>query len=201
MLSMTPVMLVFLITEWLVLTGASSFTGVLAVTGLLANSLVGGIFPVLLLVSSRRKGDLVPKAVIRLLGHPAIVAAVYLLFISILFLHAFVIWLHPAPRAAALAVGLLVLVATAAMARQGAFSRRLVVELKENGGGEDKGEGSFNITAGGKPTSADVELGYGDGEERRHEAAGEFPSFGKLRSVTFHPVSYTHLTLPTIYSV
>ena len=186
LLSMTPVMLVFLLTEWLVLTGASSFTGVLAVAGLLTNSLVGGIFPVLLLVSSRRKGDLVPKAVIHLLGHPAIVAAVYLLFISILFLHAFLIWLHPVPRAAALAVGLLVLVATAAMARQGAFSRRLVVELKENGGGEDKGKGSFNITAGGKPTSADVELGYGDRVERRHEAAGEFPSFGKLRSVTFH---------------
>ncbi|MGH7797221.1 MAG: hypothetical protein ACREQ2_20375 [Candidatus Binatia bacterium] len=186
LLSMTPVILVFLVTEWLILSGASSFTGVLAVAGLLANSLVGGIFPVLLLVSSRRKGDLVPKAVIRLLGHPAIVAAVYLLFTGTLFLHAVVIWQHPAARATAAAVGLLVLFATAAMARQGAFSRRLVVELKENGGGQGKWGGSFNVTADGKPTSADVELRYGDGEERRHETGGEFPSFGKLRSITFH---------------
>src|SRR5262245_26145553 len=49
-LSMSPVIAVFTVTEWLIFTGTSSFTGVLAVGGLLGNSLVGGVFPVLLLV-------------------------------------------------------------------------------------------------------------------------------------------------------
>ena len=124
--------MIFALTEWLVLTGTSSFTGVLAVGGLLANSLVSGVFPVLLLVSSRRKGDLVPKVVIKLLGHPFVVAGIYLLFVGTLFLHAIVIWVNPAERAAALLVGLLVLGVTIAMVRQGAFTRRLIVELKED---------------------------------------------------------------------
>ena len=67
--------MIFALIEWLVLTGTSSFTGLLAVGGLLANSVVAGVFPVLLLVSSRRKGDLVPDVVINPLGHPFVVQA------------------------------------------------------------------------------------------------------------------------------
>ena len=185
-LSMIPVIVVFALTEWLVLTGTSSFTGVLAVGGLLANSLVSGVFPVLLLVSSRRKGDLVPKVVIKLLGHPFVVAGIYLLFVSTLFLHAIVIWVNPAERAAALLVGLLVLGVTIAMVRQGAFTRRLIVELKEDTRQGDKGRAVFNITANGQPAVAEVQMSYAAREERRHEAAGEVPALGELRSVTFY---------------
>jgi hypothetical protein len=185
-LSMSPVIVVFAVTEWLVLTGTSSFTGVLAVGGLLANSLVSGVFPVLLLVSSRRKGDLVPKVVIKLLGHPFVVAGIYLLFVGTLFLHAIVIWVNPAERAAALLVGLLVLGVTIAMVRQGAFTRRLIVELKEDTWRQDKGRAVFTITANGQPAVAEVQMNYAAREEKRHEAAGEVPAFGDLQSVTFH---------------
>lgn len=185
-LSMSPVIVVFAVTEWLVLTGTSSFTGVLAVGGLLANSLVSGVFPVLLLVSSRRKGDLVPKVVIKLLGHPFVVAGIYLLFVGTLFLHAIVIWVNPAERAAALLVGLLVLGVTIAMVRQGAFTRRLIVELKEDTRLRDKGRAVFTITANGQPAVAEVQMNYAAREEKRHEAAGEVPAFGDLQSVTFH---------------
>jgi hypothetical protein len=185
-LSMIPVIVIFVLTEWLVLTGTSSFTGVLAVGGLLANSLVSGVFPVLLLVSSRRKGDLVPKVVIKLLGHPFVVAGIYLLFVGTLFLHAIVIWVNPAERVAALLVGLLVLGVTIAMVRQGAFTRRLIVELKEDTRQGEKGRAMFTITANGQPAVAEVQMSHAAHEERRHEAAGEVPSLGELRSVTFH---------------
>jgi hypothetical protein len=185
-LSMTPIIVIFVLTEWLVLTGTSSFTGVLAVGGLLANSLVSGVFPVLLLVSSRRKGDLVPKVVIKLLGNPFVVAGIYLLFVGTLFLHAIVIWVNPAERAAALLVGLLVLGVTIAMVRQGAFTRRLIVELKEDTWRRDKGRAVFTITANGQPAVAEVQMNYAAREEKRHEAAGEVPAFGDLQSVTFH---------------
>jgi len=185
-LSMSPVIAVFTVTEWLIFTGTSSFTGVLAVGGLLGNSLVGGVFPVLLLVSSRRKGDLVPNAVIKMLGSPFVVTLIYLLFVSTLFLHAIVIWVNPAERAAAFLVGLLVLAATVAMARQGAFSRRVVVEVKEDTRRKGNGGAMFTITASGQRAVAEVQMSYAGREEKRREAAGEVPAFGDLRSITFH---------------
>jgi len=120
-----------------------------------------------------------------LLGHPFVVTGIYLLFVGTLFLHAIVIWLNPAERAAALLVGLLVLATTVAMVRQGAFTRRLIVELKQDTRGQDKGRASFTITANGQPAVADVQMSYAAGEQRRHEAAGEVPAFAALRSVTF----------------
>lgn len=45
-LSITPLVLVFLLSEWLFLAGTQSFTSVLGFAGVLGNSLVGGIFPV-----------------------------------------------------------------------------------------------------------------------------------------------------------
>ena len=185
-LSISPIIMVFAVTEWLVLTGTSSFTGILAVCGLLANSLVGGVFPVLLLVSSRRKGDLVPKVVIKLLGRPVVLAGIYSLFVGTLLLHATVIWVNPAERAAAFLVVLLALAATAAMARQGAFSPRIVVELKEETRQPGKKRAVFAVTANGEPAVAEVQMSYAGREEKQRNAAGEVPAFDDLRSVTFH---------------
>jgi hypothetical protein len=184
-LSMSPVIGVFALTEWLIFTGTSSFTGVLAVAGLLGNSLVSGIFPVLLLASSRRKGDLVPDVVMKRLGHVTVMTVIYLLFLGTLFLHAFIIWVNPMERAAAFVVGLLVIAATIKMVRQGAFTRRLVVEFKEDSQDKDNRRVMFNITASGQRAVAEVEMHYATREEKRCEAAGEVPAFTDLRSVTF----------------
>ena len=185
LLSMSPVIVIFVLIEWLILTGTSSFTGLLAVGGLLANSVVAGVFPVLLLVSSRRKGDLVPDVVINPLGHPLVVTGIYLLFLGILFLHGIVIWSNPGERAAALLVGLLVIAVTIAMKRQGAFTRRVIVELKQDKSGGNKERAVFAITAYGQPTVAEVQMSYDASEQRRHEAAGEIQAFSAMRSVTF----------------
>ena len=186
LLSMSPVIVIFVLTEWLVLTGTGSFTGVLAAGGLLANSVVAGVFPVLLLVSSRRKGDLVPTVVINPLGHPLVITGIYSLFLGILFLHGIVIWSNPGERAAALLVGLLVIVVTIAMMRQGAFTRRVIVELKQDKSGENKERAVFAIIANGQPAVAEVEMSYAGREEKQRAAAGEVPAFGDLRSISFH---------------
>ena len=184
--SMSPVIVTFVLIEWLILKGTGSFTGLLAAGGLLANSVVAGVFPVLLLVSSRRKGDLVPNVVINPLGHPLVVAGIYLLFLGILFLHGIVIWSNPGERAAALLVGLLVIAVTIAMMRQGAFTRRVIVELKQDKSGGNKERTVFAIIAGGQPAVAEVQMNYAGREEKRRAAAGEVPAFGDLRSITFH---------------
>jgi len=180
----SPVLLVFLLAEGLFLAGTASFAGVLGFGGVIANSLTGGIFPVLLLVSSRRKGDFVPGVVYRFLDHPLCSITLYLLFLANLFLHGLFIWQNPWARGTALFFALLVIGTTILSLRRGAFSRRTVLELRADSG---EGEGAvFRLVTGGRPLSADVQLGFSDGEENYHAASGEIAGLSRLRHATFH---------------
>jgi hypothetical protein len=183
LLAASPIAAIFLIAEWLLLTGRDSFTGVLGIIGVLTNSVFGGVIPVLLLLASRRKGEVVPGVVLPFVGHPLVVVAVYVLYILVLLFHGLVVWQEPAQRAAALLTTAIVLGVTAAILRGGALNRRLVVELRH-----DLRPGrpsAFAVTAVGRPANADVRLEYPDGEQRRHAATGEVPSFVALRRATF----------------
>jgi amino acid permease len=197
LLSVAPVAVVFLLTEWLLLTGGESFTEPLSFLGVIVISMLGGTFPVLLLVASRRKGEIVPGVIYRFLGHPLLTTVVYLLFLVSLFLHGLVIWENPVQRAAALAAGILMLGATIGMVRRGAFASRVVVELREDQRGEGggllsagseegaRGRATFAITAGGQPATAEVRLGYVDAERQVQAATGKVPSLSSLRTVNF----------------
>ena len=182
-LSISPLVLVLLLSEWLFFTGTESFTNVLGFAGVLGNSLVGGIFPVLLLISSRRKGELIPDVVFQFLNHPWFITALYSLFLGNLLLHGLLVWKNPVARIGALSVALLSLVATAIMIYGGAFATRLVIELRENP--QERGRTVFRIIAGGKPKKADVCLGYADGEQHYQAATGEVPSPSLLRYAVF----------------
>ncbi len=182
-LSISPLLLVFLLTEWLFLAGTQSFTSVLAFAGVLGNSLVGGIFPVLLLVSSRRKGELVPGVVFKILNHPLFSVGVYSLFLAILLVHGLFIWSNSVARISALGIAVLSLGATLMMKRYGAFTSRVVVELREED--HQGGRSVFTITAGGQPKIAEVLLGYADGEQHHQAASVEIPSLSSLRYATF----------------
>src|SRR5918999_3199709 len=156
-LGVSPVAAAFLLAEGLLLTGSGSFTGLLGLSGVLVVPLLGGIFPVLLLVASRRKGEHVPETVHRLLSNPVLLGSIYVLFLASIFLHGLVIWSDPLQRGLALLVGVMVLGITLAM--RGALARRLVIELRE-----DEGEQVlFSVTAAGRPTASDVRLRYPNG--------------------------------------
>jgi hypothetical protein len=178
-----PAVLAFLVSEWLLLTGTGSFARLLSIGGVLAISIIAGIFPVLLLAASRRTGEFVPDVVYRFLGHPVLIASIYLLFLGNIFLHGLVIWQAPVERVAAVLTGALVAGTTIAMVRRGAFARRVVVELREDLRAD--GGAVFNVVAGGQPAVADVRLAYPDGERHIHAAAGEVPRFPTLRSALF----------------
>lgn len=64
-----------------------SFSEVLGFLGVVAVPMVAGIFPILLLVASRRKGEYVPEFFLRFLAHPVVAGAIYLVSVGILFLH------------------------------------------------------------------------------------------------------------------
>jgi hypothetical protein len=180
-LGASPIAIAFLLAEWLLLTGAGSFTGLLSLIGVLIVPLLSGIFPVLLLVASRRKGERVPQAVYRFLGNPLLLAVIYVLYLASVFLHGLVIWSDPLQRAIALLVGVMVVGMTLAM--RGVLDRRLVVELRE----DEDGRALFSVTAAGRPTATDVQLRYPKGEQRHKAAAGEIPAFSSLCQATFWP--------------
>jgi hypothetical protein len=183
LLCASPVILVFLLAEGLLLTGTASFAAVLGFGGVIANSLTAGIFPVLLLVSSRKKGDFIPGVVYRFLDHPLFVTTVYLVFLANLFLHGLFIWRNPWARGTAVIFGLLVIGITIVMLCRGAFSRRTVLELRGNSrAGVDA---VFTVISGGKPLTAEVQLGYDDGAEIRHAVSGKIPMLSLLRHATF----------------
>jgi amino acid permease len=183
LISLSPVIVVLLIAEWLFISGRGSYTGLLGLLGVLVDSLMGGIFPVLLLVASRRKGELVPEVIHRFLGHPVLLAGAYLLYLLNLLFHGLVIWQNPAQRALGIFVGLLMLGVTINLIRQGRFARRLVLEIREDQ--RQDGRSLFAITAGGQPLRADVWLGYGDSEQHIQAATGEVTDFAALRCATF----------------
>jgi amino acid permease len=183
LLSASAVLLVFLWTEWLMFTNRESFSEPLSLLGTIVIALLGGIFPMLLLVSSRRKGDYVPDTFARWLGHPILVGGIYALYLASLFVHGLFIWQSVWQRAAVLTVGVLVLVMTVVLARRGAFARRAVVELRQDAAAGE--QAAFAVVASGHPTIAEVRLDYADGERRQQAASGEIAAFSALRRAIF----------------
>jgi len=68
--------------------------------------------------------------------------------------------------------------------RRGAFSRRTVLEFR--GDSREGGGAVFRIITGGQLLTADVQLGFPDGEETSRTASSEIPMLSKLRYATFH---------------
>lgn len=183
LLSISPLILVFILTEWLFFAGTQSFTTILAFAGVLGNSLVGGIFPILLLISSRKKGELIPGVVFKILNHPLFNAGIYSIFLAILLIHGLFIWQNPLARISAFSIASLSLGATVVMKLYGAFASRVVVELRQEE--QSEGHSVFTITAGGKPKIADVLLGYAEGEVHQRAAKIDIPSLSSLRYAIF----------------
>lgn len=138
----------------------------------------------LLLVASRRKGDYVPRAVYRPLGHPVLLAGLYLLFLGSLLLHGLVIWQAPWLRAGAVLVAVVIVVMTVRMVRNGTFSPRLNIEVREDPG---QGRTFFTVTENGRESTSHVTLEYDDGVRHLQTAVGEIPAFPSLRHAVFEP--------------
>jgi amino acid permease len=184
LLLFAPLLMVFLLAEWLLISGAGSFTQINSLRGALIAPLLAGIFPILLLLASRRKGEMVPEVVYRCLGRPWLLAGIYLLFGSSIVLHGLVFWPDLPRQMIALAVGGLLLGLTIWLTRHGLFARRLVIEMRQDQRQGDKA--SFAITAGGEAATTTVSLDYGTGEEELMATQGSLPRFAQLRQATFH---------------
>jgi len=186
-LAITPLLLIFLVVEWLLVNKLVSFSQVLSFVGVVAITVMAGAFPVLLLLASRRKGENVPRLILHFLGNPLVAGVIYLVAVSILFLHGLFIWQNAFQRLVAILVGVVVLVMTYLMVRKGAFARRVVIEVRQDPAATGQAEGIFMVTdSGQRATQARVELGYADGERIFQAASGVIPQFSGLYSAKFH---------------
>ncbi len=182
LLSTLPLLLVLVVTELLEASGSASFTGAVAWTGVIGVSLLGGLLPALLLVSSRRKGEFVPGLVLRALGHPAVAGIVATLFLANVFVHGLVIWANPLERASGVLAGVLMLLAMLQMMRRGALTPRLAVgfwhDLRAGG------LAALTIMAAGRPADATVRLRRRDGSEQTLPAPVLRAEAGALQAAT-----------------
>lgn len=179
-LAALPLIAAFALAEWFVITDAGSFAGLLNFLGVIVVSLLAGLFPVLLYVASRRKGEYAPGAAASVLGRPALLAAVYVLFLGALFAHALVIWDDPAERVFAFAAGVAMLAIPVVLARGGAFARRLTFEVRDD---QRSGRAQFAFLAGERPVSGSVRLEYEEGDQQPEGLTGEIATLESLRRV------------------
>jgi hypothetical protein len=163
-LSILPVLFVLVLTEALEVRGAASFTAPLAWIGVITVPLLAGVLPVLLIISSRRKGEFVPGLVLRIMGQPAVAAVIGALFLANVFIHGFVIWTNPLERASGLVAGVLMALAALQILRQGGLARRLAIGLWQDL--TVGGRAVLAVMAGGGPAQAKVDVTYRNGHHK-----------------------------------
>lgn len=179
-----PMTIAFLVAEWLSITSQGSFAGLLGFVGVMTLPLIAGVFPVLLLAATRRKGDTVPKIVFKWLGSPIVLLGIYLLFVFSIFLHGLFAFDGKLEQVMILLVGFCVLIMSGIMLHQRALARRAVVELRQDF--SKKGTALFNITANGEPALSEVCLDYGENQTLLMAARGQISNFSSLLSIHFH---------------
>ena len=98
----SPVVAIFLVAAWQATTGAVSLADVLSFLGVIIVALLAGVFPVLLLVAARRRGELIGWGY-RVPGQRWVLAVVYAIALGGVLVHGLFIWDDPLQRAAAFA--------------------------------------------------------------------------------------------------
>ena len=180
----SPVAAVFAFAAWQSTTNAISLADVLSFLGVIIVALLAGVFPVLLFVAARNRGELLPSGY-RLPAARWVLVAVYVVALGGVALHGLVLWEDPLQRACALAVTALATAMTVSMVRRGTFAARATVELRHV---DDDAGAMFSVICAGRPLCADIVLEYDRGDELRLRAAvGDIPHFASLRRIELTP--------------
>jgi amino acid permease len=154
-LAALPIAVTFLGVEAMLVTDRASFARPLGLLGAVTSPVLAGVFPMLMVVASRRKGDCALGPVWRWVGHPVVAVGISLVFLIVLLLHGLVIWKEPYERAAALLVALATVAAVVLAIKQGAFRSRAVIEVRLDE--EPRVEPVVNVVARATPVPADVQ--------------------------------------------
>lgn len=176
-----PAAVIFVAVVILLQAGQVSLTGVLALVGTLTVPLLGGVFPMLLLVAARRRGERVPGTVLGLLGQPAVAGVVAFVFLLGVAAFGLWIWTDPVQRALALGVSAATLVLVALSVRRGAFRPRTIVEYRVEAG--PPALGFVSVVSAGRDVPATVDVTEGGADRRLGPPPSVVHSPERVRSV------------------
>lgn len=176
----SPILFLFGLVEWQLWHHQESFTEPLSFLGVIAAPLLAGLFPVLLLLASRRKGDRPITAPIQFLGKPMIACSIYGLFLLNLFVHGLIIWQHPIERGAALIIGVMMLIAPVVFWLRGAFAPRMVVEIRQEGR-----HTHYSIVANGHSVSVPIQLTQLTDVTCFESCEGTLPPLASIQHIQF----------------
>jgi len=181
LIGMAPTLIIFCIVEWMLFTGQESFSQLIGIPGTVLLPLIGGIFPMLMLVAARRKGEYIPKLAFGFLENPLVLTIVYLIFLGSVFIYGIFIWEEPIQRLMAIIVGGITLVFTYILIRQGAFNSRVVIELRVDAS-DNHEHATLTMIDKGKPLSCTFQLVYANAEKSISGFQVELPSYKDVKS-------------------
>jgi amino acid permease len=181
LMSSTPVVLAFGAVPVMMALGGGSFSGPIALLGTVATPILGGVFPMLMLLAARRRGEFVPADAPRGLGHPAIVAAIAGLFTAGIVVQGSVIWQDLPSRLLAGGAVIVILAMCFRTWQAGAFRPRAVLRLAADSRGDRL---TYRLVNGGHAVPTSVRIVEGDSERLETEATASLAS-RDLRSATF----------------
>ena len=179
LLALAPTAAIFLGVEWLFFSGQESFTKPLAYVGVIGVSILGGIFPLLMLHASRRRGERTPSVAYAIVGHPVTLAAIYALFLTGLLIHGAVIWQNAVAQGAALLAAAMLVIFTIASVRRRAFTPRAVLEIRQPA--EPGSPIAISFIDGGHNAPAEIRCTARDrGGDAGH--VSKLPAFGDVHA-------------------
>jgi amino acid permease len=177
-----PTAVLFGIVVILLNTGGISFSGVLGLVGTLTVPLLGGVFPMLLLVAARRRGERIPGRFLGALGRPVVAGTIGFIFLMGVLAFALWIWTDPVHRLAALVVSAAIVVLTVVSARRGTFAPRTVVEYRVEPGPPDVGV--VSVVSAGRAVPAVVRFRDAGGAREISGPTAIVTSAGRIQSVS-----------------
>jgi len=150
--------------------------------GTITLPLLGGLFPMLLLVASRQRGERLPGRVIGALGWRVTAVLIGALYLASLIAFGLWIWHEPLERLAALATAGAMIALALVTWRRGAFAPRTVVEYRVEAG--PPAYGVLSLLSGGRPLSAEIGLGETTGDRSLTAAEAIINAPNRLRTIT-----------------
>ena len=179
-IGVAPVIVLFIFGEWMLWSKQLSFTSIVGFLGALVTPIFSGIFPMLLLVASRRKADYLAQSGFGWLGNPVVVTLVYLVFLIGIAMQALLLPdLFARVLAIVVAVGMVIL--PFVLWRRGAFVARQVVELRVSN--EPIEQAAFQMVADGALRAAKIDLSYRGEQKTLNAAQGSVPNFRALERI------------------
>lgn len=181
-LPILPVAAIFLVTEWLAVSGIVSFASLLGFVTVMTLTTMGAFFPILLALAGRRKSDVALAGFRGPLGSAPVLAVLYVLFLAVMYAYGLVIWTTPLQKGVTLLAAVAITVGTVLVLKRGMLHPRTVVEVRDH----EDGGASFSIVDGGEPRVATVAVLNGDHEQRMTASEGPLPSLSRLGTVRFN---------------